>query len=71
MIELNLILTSLIGRKIVTEYMDCFKTNKLVIETQEEIPWTLDGEFGGNHSKVTVKNEKQALKIIISDKERE
>ncbi|MBQ7066821.1 MAG: YegS/Rv2252/BmrU family lipid kinase [Lachnospiraceae bacterium] len=71
MIELNLILTSLIGRKIVTEYMDCFKTNKLVIETQEEIPWTLDGEFGGNHSKVTVKNEKQALKIIIPDKERE
>ena len=69
MIELNLILTSLIGRKIVTEYMDCFKTDNLVLETEEEISWTLDGEFGGNHSKVTVTNEKQALKIIDPDKE--
>lgn len=65
MIELNMILTSLIGRKMNTEYMDCFKTNKIVIETTEEIPWTLDGEFGGNHSKVTIKNEKRALEIIV------
>lgn len=68
MIELNMILASLVGRKIVTEYMDCFKTNELYMETEEDIPWTLDGEFGGYHSKVNIINEKQALRIIIPQK---
>ena len=65
MIELNMILASLVGRKIVTEYMDCFKTNEIYIETEENIPWTLDGEFGGYHSKVNITNEKHALEIIV------
>lgn len=65
MIELNMVIASLVGKKIVTEYMDCFKTNELIIETEEEIPWTLDGEFGGNHSLVRIKNEKHALRIIV------
>lgn len=65
MIDLNMIIASLVGRKMVTEYMDCFKTNELIIEMDKEVPWTLDGEFGGNHSNVKIKNEKHALKIII------
>ncbi|MBD5105758.1 MAG: YegS/Rv2252/BmrU family lipid kinase, partial [Lachnospiraceae bacterium] len=68
MIELNMILASLVGRKIVTEYMECFKTNEIYIETEENIPWTLDGEFGGYHSKVNITNEKHALEIIVPQK---
>lgn len=65
MIELNMIIGSLVGRKIVTEYMDCFKTSEIFIETEENIPWTLDGEFGGYHSQVKIANEKKALEIIV------
>lgn len=68
MIELNLIVTSLVGKKIHTDYMDCFKTRELIIETDNAIPWTLDGEFGGLHRKVCIKNEKKALPVIVSAK---
>ena len=65
MIEFNLILRALVGRDINSECMYCFKTDQIKIEATEEIPWTLDGEFGGNHKKVVIKNEKQALNIIL------
>lgn len=68
MIELNLILTSLVGKKIHHDYMDCFKTRELYIETDQAIPWTLDGEFGGLHRKVCIKNEEKALSVIVSAK---
>lgn len=68
MIELNLVLASLVERKFVTEYIESFKTNEIYIETEENIPWTLDGEFGGYHSKVNIINEKQALEIIVPEK---
>jgi len=29
------------------------------------VAWTLDGEFGGNHTKVTIKNCEKAMKIIV------
>jgi len=35
----------------------------------EEIPWTLDGEFGGEHDSVCIKNAKQALKIVVPEEE--
>lgn len=68
MIELNLIIASLIGKKIHSDYMDCFKTRELFIETSEEVPWTLDGEFGGLQRKVVIKNQEKALPVLISGK---
>lgn len=68
MIELNLIVTSLIGKKIHSDYMDCFKTKELIIETDNAIPWTLDGEFGGLHRRVCIENEEKALPVIVSTK---
>lgn len=65
MIELNLILTSILGHKIHSDYMQCFKASTLTIEGDEEIPWTLDGEFGGKHRDVFIKNEFQGLHLII------
>lgn len=68
MIELNLILTSIIGRKIHSDYMQCFKAASLVIEADGAIPWTLDGEFGGKHKEVHIQNEFQGLRLIIPEK---
>ncbi|MBR1691882.1 MAG: YegS/Rv2252/BmrU family lipid kinase [Lachnospiraceae bacterium] len=68
LIELNLILTSLVGRRIHTDYMDCFKTSELIIETEDAVAWTLDGEFGGLQRRVHIKNELQALSVITNPK---
>lgn len=68
MIELNLIVTSLLGRKIHSDYMHCFKTKRITIEADELIPWTLDGEYGGKHKDVTIQNEYKGLRLRIPDK---
>ena len=47
--------------------MYCFKTASLTIESGEEIAWTLDGEYGGNHTKVELSNKQQAVDIIVKE----
>lgn len=62
--ELNALMTSFLSRKINAECICCFKTSHIVLETEEEIPWTLDGEFGGRHREVTITNAKKALQVM-------
>lgn len=63
--ELNEILGALTLRKINPKRMYSFKTNEVHFETEEEIPWTLDGEFGGVHEEVVVKDCQKALEIMV------
>lgn len=70
MVELNLIVTSILGNKIHSDYMQTFKASAITIESKEEIPWTLDGEFGGKHKAVSIRNAFQALHLIIPDRDK-
>lgn len=63
-LELNNIITSLITRKRVSNCVTCFKTSHLIIESEKQINWTLDGEFGGSHTKVEIRNVAKAIPII-------
>ena len=65
LIELNNIMVALVSRKIDSEHMYCFKTDDLHVESAEKIAWTLDGEYGGSHTDIAIRNEKQALEIIV------
>lgn len=65
LIERNQLAIALSSRRMDAENIFCFKTAALEITSKGAMPWTLDGEFGGNHEKVTIKNMKQALKIIV------
>lgn len=64
-IELNLIMAALVNRNINTDCMYCFKTKALKITSEEEVAWTLDGEFGGKHTQVEIYNKMQALDIKV------
>lgn len=63
--ELNQIIGALTLRDIDAARMYCFKTSYLKMETQEEVAWTLDGEFGGRHTEVVIENLNRALEIMI------
>ena len=65
-IELNEIITSLVSGEDKTELIDNFKADWIQIESRQEIAWTLDGEFGGDHSFVRIENKKHALDLIIN-----
>lgn len=70
-VELNAIITALVIESFDTEYMYTFKAREITFEAAEEIPWTLDGEFGGQHEKVQICNQRQALQIMVESYEEE
>lgn len=67
LMELNKTLAALVSDKIDAECMYSFKTSSLVFESQEEVAWTLDGEFGGNHTRVELANKQEAINIIVKE----
>lgn len=69
-LELNSILSALVLKDIDTEYMYCFRTNRIEFQSEKAIAWTLDGEFGGDHREVVIENQKQAIEIMIPKESR-
>ncbi|MBO5158798.1 MAG: YegS/Rv2252/BmrU family lipid kinase [Lachnospiraceae bacterium] len=65
-LELQEILTALLTEELHSDYMYSFRTRRLTIESEEMVPWTLDGEFGGEHCNVLIENNQQAVEIIIN-----
>lgn len=68
LVELNEILGSLTNLIDDTDLIYSFKSDRITFLSEEEIPWTLDGEFGGNPREVTVSNRQQALEIMVKNK---
>ena len=64
-IELNELLGAIVMKQLDSKRMYSFKTGEIKFESEEEIPWTLDGEFGGAHKEITVKDKKQAVQIKV------
>ena len=64
-IELQEIFTALLIEDFNTRHMYTFKTKHITFESEGEIPWTLDGEFGGRHEKLRICNINKALQIMI------
>lgn len=70
-IALQEIIAALLINQVDSKYMYTFKTSKISFESIEQIPWTLDGEFGGQHDIVKVRNCKKALEIMIPEEAKE
>lgn len=64
-VELNLIMAALINRNINTDCMYCFKSKSIRFISEEEVAWTLDGEFGGKHREVEIHNQMRTLQIRV------
>lgn len=64
-LELNEILQYLNHTIEETDLVYRFKTHKIILESQEEIKWTRDGEYGGAYRRVEIRNLHQRLKILV------
>ncbi|MDD3219793.1 MAG: diacylglycerol kinase family lipid kinase [Lachnospiraceae bacterium] len=64
-LEWQSIVTALMTKMDNTDMIDSFKADWVVIEAGEEIPWTLDGEFGGDHSFVRIDAIKDGIELIL------
>lgn len=65
LIELSNIMISLLNRDIDTNVMHCFRTAELTLESKDPVAWTLDGENGGSHTKVTIRNVCKGIDIRV------
>ena len=54
--EFNLIAPAILDRRIKSDNVICFKCSKITFESDEPIPWNLDGEFGGLTDRADIDN---------------
>lgn len=66
-LELSDILASFLIEQIDAKHIYTFSASKIIFESEEDIPWTLDGEFGGNHKEVVVENLQKQLEIMVPE----
>lgn len=64
-VELQEILTAFVTKEIDNKYMYSFRSSRIEVEAKEPVPWTLDGEFGGDHERVVISNQPRAIDIRI------
>lgn len=44
-----------------------FKTGRIKFFSEEGVPWTRDGEYGGTHQEIVIENIPHALPILLSE----
>lgn len=64
-LEMQEILSSILMEEDNTDLIYSFKAAKLTLEADEMVPWTLDGEFGGDHERVEIENRHKALNLYL------
>ena len=67
-VEFQRIITSLLTDDLTDDMIVFRKSSRVVIKSEEEIPWTVDGEYGGSFKTSRVSNIQKAVSIILKDK---
>ncbi len=62
--EFQLAISDLISQNFSSERFLIFRTKKARFKFSEEVPWTLDGEFGGNIEDVEISLEEKGIKFL-------
>ena len=64
-LEFNLIAPAIIDRRIKSDNVICLQCSNLLIESDEPIAWTLDGEFGGLVDRAEIENMHEAVEFVV------
>ncbi len=63
--EAQRVISKLLGGSTDDELIESFQTSSIRFETNEDVPWTLDGEFGGNVRNVDISIIEKAIPILV------
>ena len=64
-LELQEIVTTLLSGNMDSSLIEFYRTDQVRFWSKEEISWTMDGEYGGAHSYVDIRNRHQCVRIIM------
>ena len=67
-LELNDIIQYLNHTSNASDFVYQFKTRHIVLESQERVKWTRDGEYGGNAAENVICNCQRAVSFMIGDR---
>ena len=70
-LELQEIMTALLTAEDNTDLIYSFKSAHVVIESEEAVPWTLDGEFGGDQTRVEINNLHEAMNLYLTSSKKQ
>ncbi len=62
--EFQQTINAFLRREMDSQYFVNFKSDHVEFSSEDDLPWTLDGEYGGNCRNVTVKNNCRAIDIF-------
>ncbi len=65
-LDFQFVIADLLTSNLKSDKFILFKTSKLSFESDEELDWTVDGEFGGKYKKVEIENCKCAINIFAN-----
>lgn len=69
-LQLQEIATSLLMQVDKSDMIISCKAKKVTVISEDQIAWTLDGEFGGTHSIVEIENIPHAMQILLVDEKK-
>lgn len=64
--DMQEIIAGLMSGKDNSDLIYTFKTSRIRIQSDEAVAWTLDGEYGGNHKEVEIRNLHRALNLYLT-----
>jgi len=60
-LDIQMIVSEIMTQNFSDERFCLFKTKKVEFEFDDEVPWTLDGEYGGKHKKIDITLDTRAV----------
>lgn len=66
-LELSSLIANAATNKLKDKNFVTFKASKVTFTSENEIPWTLDGEAGGSHRQVTIINHRKAVRFVLQN----
>lgn len=63
-LDFQAIINDLLKGNLHSDHIYSFPVKEIKLISDESVPWSIDGEFGGEFKEVTITNLKQAIKII-------
>ena len=64
--DMQEIIAGLMSGKDNADLISTFKTSRIRIQSDEAVAWTLDGEYGGDHKEVEIRNLHRALNLYLT-----
>ena len=64
-LEIQKIMSGLLSQEETADLFYTFKTGHIKFVSDEPLPWTLDGEYGGDHAVAEIENKHKALNLLL------